>query len=356
MKKHVASRPIALLVAGVLVLLSSTCDSGTVAPERLVSPVEWRKTRYPANPVVRIAMNPEETISQYVPAVVLLSNGQVWMYVKGDLTKNISAYSSVDGGLSFEFRGVAVPRGGAGEWDSEFVVDPAAVYDPATSTIHLWYKGRARPEEGISWGYATADAADPVRFAKHSGNPILSPADIQRRLGERNVSDNYLTDVVRIGGRFHFYGGFSSDEGYKTFLALGHSWHDPVPDRVLMTPEAGTDLVQCPYVIRHPYADSYLKFYTVGFDADLDPTLGRRLRVASSADGVRWTPLPGVLLEPDTTISWEAKRVYCASVLRHPGSSAPVLRDGRMQIYYSGSSRDHRDQVGLLHLFPEPPE
>jgi hypothetical protein len=351
-------RPAVLLMLLVAVV-SAGCERQQ-APTR-VTPMPfslhgWAADREVTNPVVAIAQNPEETVSQYVPAPILLPNGEVWIYVKGDLTQNISAYRSTDGGVSFEFQGVAVPRGPEGSWDSGSVIDPVAVFDSTTNTVHLWYKGGERPNVGspFSWGYATASADRPSAFVKHAGNPILTPADIESALGEEGVWDNYPRDVVRIGGNLLFYGGFASDEGYKIFLATASDWSSPVPNRVLMVPEPGTDLVQCPFVFRNPADSSYLMSYSVGFDADRDPGLGRHLRVAQSSDGVNWTPLPGALLQPDTRFEWEEKRVYCSSVLRTPGvaSAEPALRNGKLQMYYSGSSFDHEDQVGLLYLSP----
>jgi hypothetical protein len=95
--------------------------------------------------------------------------------------------------------------------------------------------------------------------------------------------------------------------------------------------------------------------YTVGYDADHDPNLGRSLRVAHSDDGITWREIPGTFLTPDQTFSWEAKRVYCGAFLEVPGGdfATPELRGGRMLFYYSGSSLDHKDQTGLLRLYPD---
>ena len=332
----------------------------TVRPRPLMS---WVRERYAGNPVIQAVLdNPAESLSQYVPAPIRLPNGDIWVYVKGDYTHAIWAYKSTDGGRSYVVQGKAIDRGGPAAWDAASVLDPAAVYDQGTNTIHLWYKGTddARSQTNWSWGHATASGDYPLTFTKDATNPILTPRDIETALGETDVTDNDVSNVIRIGGDFYFYGTFSSSDGYKIFYAKGSDWNKPVPQAVILTPGPGYEIVQSPTVFQHPDTLLYVMLFTEGF---LIPPGERHLVAAQSRDGVVWERLPGIFLassdKPNARgdYPWESVRVYGASMLKDSRGdfATPASVDGRYLLYYSGSSDAYGDETGLLVVTPAVP-
>lgn len=330
----------------------------TVRPRPLMS---WVRERHVGNPVIQAVLdNPAESLSQYVPAPIRLPNGDIWVYVKGDYTHAIWAYKSTDGGRSLAVQGKVIDRGDPGAWDDAFAFDPAAVYDQATNTIHLWYKGTNDPsgQASWSWGHATASGDSPLAFAKDAANPILTPRDIEAALGETGVTDNDVSNVIRIGSDFYFYGTFCSSDGYKIFYAKGSDWNTPVPQAVILTPSPGYEIVQSPTVFQHPDTLLYVMLFTEGL---LLPPGERHLVAAQSRDGTVWERLPGTFLAPSEALAargdkpWESIRVYGASMLKASQGdfATPEPVDGRYLLYYSGSN--YGDETGLLFVTPAAP-
>jgi len=308
--------------------------------------------RYSGNPVIEVAHNPKETRSQYVPAPVSLPNGDIWVYVKGDSSCAIWAYKSTDGGRTFTLQNRGNPviqKGASGEWDSGCVIEPSAVFDKKNNIIHLFYKGSMLFDKW-SWAHATAPVDNPTAFTKDPANPILTPSAIETTFGEVNVTDNAISDVIKIGNDFYFYGYFRSNSGFKIFYARGTDWNNPTPQDIIITSAQGFEMVQCPSVFRFPSSPIYVMIFTEG---SIDKTKARYLRAALSLDGKTWECMGDTILTPSKN-TWENIRVYAASLLKKSGGdfSEPEVVDGRLLLYYSGSSSiTNQDNAGLLYMF-----
>jgi hypothetical protein len=310
-------------------------------------PTDWGVERLAGNPVIDVDNNPNETNEQYVPAPIRLPSGDIWVYVKG--LDRIYAWLSTDDGETFALQNSnnAVISPGTG-WESEFTVDPAATYDPATDTIHLYYKGTndGTGASAWAWGHATADGSDPTLFTKDAGNPILTSATVSTALGGGTVTDMSLNDVVKIGSTFHFYGFTFYDGVVQLVQATGSDWDNPSGIESILS--AGADpVVQCPSVFL--VNGIYAMFYSVG-GFQPDP---RWIRVAHSPDGETWDFSDTTNIISPTGTDWEEDETYAGSVLKDGVGPNPVLIGGKMLLYYSGLETPPADaNVGLIYMEP----
>lgn len=328
--------------------------------------------RSAANPLITVPVGPFvtdpdalkrarglESKSQYIPAPIRLSNGDLWLYVKGDDLRAIWAYRSTDEGESFAVQNGATPvlsRGRLGAWDDVAAIDPAAFYDAETDTIHLYYKARTGSTDygPWAWGHATAPGATPTAFTKDPANPILTAASVQTSLGLSNVDDNYVSDVIRIGGTFFFYGGYRDGPGtdYKIFYATGTTPNNPVAQATILSPQRPYDIVQAPSVFRVSDSSGYTMIFSEGCESACPPE--SRLVVAFSVDGKTWLRVGRELLRPSA--GWESAKVFAASILKGNTRSFDLAEsvNGKFLVYYSGYDGSHRGttQTGLLRLVP----
>lgn len=337
------SKPL-LLVAG----------SGDIQPRTF--PTSWTVTREATNPVINVLNNPNETLEQYVPAPIRLTNGDVWCYVKGNSV--IYAWKSTDGGVTFSLQNsnnAVIGHGTAGAWDSKFALEPAAVYDAANDLIHLWYKGTndATGATNWQWGHATAPGSTPTVFTKDAGNPILTNANASTQLGGATVTDLAVSDVIKIGSTFHFYGYANYNGGYELIHASGSSWNNPASTTSILTAAtAGVTVVETPtvFVLPNYYTPTYAMLYTLGGTL----AAGRSIRAASSSDGVSWSFAGSDVIAP--TSGWEANSAYSCSVLKDtadPFVTALTDTSNRMKVYYSGyNASTGRASSGLAYLTP----
>jgi hypothetical protein len=331
---------------------ASGARSLTVLPKPL--PL-WTRERGFLPIISSPATNPND-ISQYVPAPVLLPDGSVWLYVKGDGARDIWAYSSTDSGRTFTLRGALGMRGASGSWDAEAAWDPVAAYEPATNTIHLYYKGNNDSQLNAAWsiGHAVASAIDPMSFTKDDSNPILGPAETGAALGLEDVIDLGLADVVVIAGRFLYYGHVMTRTTTVLWVGEGSDWSNISPLTVIARPRPGQTVVQNPTVFRHPHGTSLVMVYGEGglYDFETSEPLLRYLAVAESVDGLQWSVLDDPLLTPDP-IRWDFARVYTAAVLKAPTLERLTAAQvgGSYRLYYSGSGTTG-DATGLLLLRP----
>jgi hypothetical protein len=344
-------RPV-LLLAGLLVmvglaarLLTAQGGGSVTAPE---FPTSWGITRFAGNPVIDVDNNPNETNEQYVPAPIRLPNGDIWVYVKG--LNSVYAWKSVDDGETFALQNSNNPviEPGAG-WDSEFALEPVATYDPDTDLIHLYYKGTndADGDSSWGWGHATADGDTPTVFTKDAGNPILTSATVSTAPGGGAVLDLAISDVVKIGSAFHFYGYAHEAGTYQLIQATGSDWDNPSGVESIQGPPGGMSVIQSPsvFIVNGVYA----MLYSVG-GAQPDP---RWIRVAQSPDGETWDFSDTTNIISPTGTDWEEDETYTGSVLKDGVGPNPVLIGGKMLFYYSGLETPPADaNVGLIYLDP----
>lgn len=309
-------------------------------------PTDWNIERYAGNPV--ITNFGAETTEMYTPAPIQLPNGDIWVYVKG--TARIYAWKSTDDGATFAYQngGGQVVGPSAGQWDETFVVEPAALYDDATSTIHLWYGGRDANPDNWAIGHATAPLSDPTSFTKDPTNPILTAQDVETALGATDVDDLKFSAPIIIGSTYHFYGYALVDSVYHLIHATGTTWNDPGSvESILAATVPGVTVVQSPSVVRMPGGGdpAYAMIWALG---GTQPA-ARWLRDAESDDAETWTFGTTNILSPTGT-GWEEDEVYCAAILKEPDGS-PIIIDGKWQLYYSGLE-DTVAQSGLAYMEP----
>ncbi len=323
-----------------------------------VEVASWAVSKLGGNPVIDVTNNPNETVEQYTPAPIRVANGDIWVYVKG--TSRIYGWKSTDGGETFTLQNsnnAVLTPGAAATWDESFVVEPAAVYDEDTDTIHLWYGGRASAGDSTwAWGHATAPGTTPTVFTKDAANPILTSATVSAALGGAAMSDLKIEDVVMIDGDFHFFGYCRYNSIYRIIRCTGSTWNNPSGVEILLTASASPfHVVQgcCAFRLPGWLKPRYSMLYAIGGDLGSDP---RRIRAAFSDDGQTWT------FDTATVISlgsgWESSAVYEPAVLKE--TTAPYqlpLRDstGRLRCYYSGyDTADSSANVGLAYITPSP--
>lgn len=322
-------------------LLTATGGASITLP---AFPTDWGVERYAGNPVIDVTNNPNETTEQYVPAPIRLPNGDIWVYVKG--ADSIYAWKSTDDGETFALQNSNNPviEPGVG-WDSGAAIEPAATYDPDTDTIHLYYKGRVGVDNStMGWGHATAAGSTPTSFTKDPGNPILSAATVAATLGGP-ISDLAISDVVKIGSTFHFYGYVADNSRYKLIQTTGFDWDDPGSVEVIHTAANDNEVVQSPSVFR---VDGwYAMLWSIG-GPQPDP---RWVRVAKSRNASDWDFSDTTNIISPTGTGWEEDETYTGSVLKDGIGPEPYLIGGKMLFYYSGLE-DSEANSGLAYLNP----
>lgn len=311
-------------------------------------PTAWNITREATNPVIDVANNPSEATEQYTPAPIQLPSGDVWVYVKGGST--IYAWKSTNGGVTFALQngGTAVlVQGAGGSWDESFVVEPAALYDEATDTIHLWYGGRGAGANTWAWGHATAPGSTPTVFTKDAANPILTSATVSTALGGLTVSDLKISAPIIVGSVYHFYGYTAYNSRYKLIHLTGTTWNDPTGVGVILTAANDNEVVQCPSVVRMPGSGVaiYAMLWTIG-GPQPDP---RWIRAASSSDAIMWDFSDTTNIMSPTS-GWEVNEVYAAAIMKTP-AGAPLTVGGYWMFYYSGLGGG-KASSGLARMSP----
>lgn len=316
-------------------------------------PSAWYRERSTANPV--IAVNATETGEQYIAAPILLSNGDIWIYVKG--ATRLYAYKSTDDGETFTIQNSGSPillPGSSGAWDESIVLDAYAEYDEDTDTIHLFFKGRnASHVYGI--GYATADGTDPTSFTKDAANPILTTSDFSTAFSGDAVTDLALSSVIRHSDTsFTFYGHYTGSTQHWFWRATGSDWDDiNLQARFDMTPRYHLKLQEIttyPKVFKLTDGGGYGMLFTEGMATQTDM---RCIQSAVSIDGETWTRAESPFLVPHTETTWEARRVHHIAPLKRPEGELLEV-DGKVLMYYSGTrvADPQIDQVGLLRVLP----
>jgi hypothetical protein len=344
MRRLAITTGIVLVVTLAARLLASANGGGSIT---LPGAPSFTVTRLAGNPLITV--NATETLEQYEPAPFRATNGDIWVYVKGQ--SRIYAYKSTDDGETFTIQngGSAVLTPTASAWDSSFVLEPTVLYDEANGTIHMWYKGRNPGADNWQWGHATADDSDPTSWTKDAANPIFTEANIDSDLGA-NVVDFAISSVIKIGSTFHFYGYAELATGYGLVQATGTTWNDPSNAEMILQP-GDPETVFRPSVFKDPGSGLYVMLYSHGTGL-VDPGETGNLRMATSVNGEDWT-FPGTVFMDRQGTGWEELWAYGANMMRvnvDPWAEPYTDGSGRWLLYYSGLSDDFIAQSGLAYV------
>lgn len=225
----------------------------------------------------------------------------------------LNFYSGYDGktwhtGLASSADGLAWTKHGRtfspdpGTWEGDYIAANGSVVEVAGEFWH-YYQGGRMPRIGL------ARSADGLRWTRR-GDPVL-PAGPRGSWDERGVADPY---VVRFGPAFYMY-YLGQDRARRQRLGLARSadgvhWQKLRTNPILELGEPGAfDATGLGEPAVWQAGTSYWMLYTAR-----DASEVRRLGLARSQDGVRWTRVgdgPAVSgAEP-----WNAKVVCDPSVL-----------------------------------------
>lgn len=310
--------------------------------EACTEPADWTITREAGNPLIGIPAG--ETTEQYAPGAVRLPTGEIWLYVKG--ASRVYAWRSTDDGATFTIQngGAAVLAPVAATWESSFVLEAAAVYDDATDTIHLYYKGRDGDTSKWQWGHATAPGTDPTAITRDPANPIFTKADALADLSKASQEDFGISDVLVVGGTYHFFGYGSWNGRYQLVHATGTDWNNPTDLTSLIPAENDSRVVTFPTVFS--LHTKWIMLYTRG-----NPQPGLRdLEAATAVGGLSvWnfddmTPI----LSPTGT-GWEELEAYAGSLLKDK-AGIPIDVDGKWLLFYSGLDDSSVARTGLARI------
>lgn len=303
---------------------------------------------------------PGESKSQYVPHVVQVANGDLWMIVKGDESREIRGYRSTDAGATFVYEGPVIqPTPGA--WDSFYCDNPAMIR--IGSTIHYYYKAHTQPGYGgMGIGYATAPASDPLSVTKHPANPILTQTKMLAAYGSRfgltGIQDMGISDVMLDqSGVVTFWGFFQGQAGtpYRIFrcrVNAGMHEIDPYQEGIV-EPLAPNTFVQCPSVFKE--AGRYVMLFTEGHDSGMPGDLHHTAAWCLPDGNWAWQRYPLTFLHSGGLGAWDSGKAYAGSLLKTGAKhDAPLVIDGAWQFYYSGCplSATNTATSGLARLMP----
>jgi len=209
-----------------------------------------------------------------------------------------------------KFSGNPVLMPTADAWDSEFVVQPAVLYDQVK--YRMWYLGGREGVTGI--GYAESDNG--VTWTKH-GPPVLSPG----LRGTWDSTEVGLGCVIWDGTRFLMYyrGASPIFTGGAIGLATssdGIVWVKYSGNPVLKPSSVDQKYMGSPEVLQT--SALFNMWYSARSTDDPTTSQVQRLLYATSFDGLHWqkyTGVPKVALEPNSTAAvWDSGSVYSVSV------------------------------------------
>lgn len=237
-------------------------------------------------------------------------------------------------GLSWTRRGkVLSPSPGA--WDGEYIAaNGSALYHQGE--FLYWYQGGRLPSIGL------ARSKDALRWTKHP-EPVLRPGP-RGSWDERGVADPY---VIRVGSAFYMY-FLGQDRARRQRLGVARSedgvtWCKHLSNPILELGEPGAFDENG---LGEPAVWLWLGRYWMAYTGR-DRREYRRIGLAWSEDGVRWTRLP-----KDTVFSgtqpWNATVVCDPTVL---------VENGRIRVWFGGGDRPSPDenlngQIGYATLEP----
>lgn len=218
----------------------------------------------------------------------------------------------------------------AGLFDEDDVAPVTVVWDSELGRYRAWY-------EGSRTGTPTWD--DNIRIAYAESDDLVNWTNRQLVLGPRPGcfdADDLLGPVVVKDS------GAPAAERYKMWYT-GHNGpyvlgYATSPDGVTWTPyncsgtfwESGD-----PYpsqVFRDDNGVWWMYYMHLKHSTGVDTHLAR------SADGITWEPLPGTIIDPDSSHAWEARSVYWPQFARI---------DGSWLLYYNGGDQSVPSKVRI---------
>lgn len=207
---------------------------------------------------------------------------------------------------------------------------PIVLYESGIYEMWYQYVSGAYMPSGVD--YATS--ADGILWTPYSGNPVLQPS-----------SSGFDSLIVSPGGVIHdvsgyrlwYSGGDGSSNTYSVGLASssdGINWTRYSGNPVISPPFGGwydsTRVIACGVL---PWNGGLLMGY-VGADANYV----QRVALATSGDGVHWSPVPGPTLNLGPSGSWDnlgLSRMAIANV------------GGNLTMWYGGSPSSGSWETGL---------
>lgn len=305
--------------AGTLVNLDATSSPGSLTLTRNMNPLAF--SPYTGNPVFTANSSGWDNMA-VIPYTVLGGAGAWTMWYSGlnSTSGGIGRATSADG--IHWTRDPVYPILNASAWPN--VLDESGTYK-------MWYQSVSAPYQPTAVEYATS--ADGIHWTPYSGNPVLSPS--------ASAFDSLL---VAPGGVVHdasgyrmWYTGNNGSLTYSVGLATspdGIHW-TKYSGNPIITPGFGgaydgERVIACNVL---PWNGGLLMGY-VGADSGFV----QRIAMATSADGIHWTPVPGPTLDVGPSGSWDDL-----------GLSRMAIADvgGNLTMWYGGSSSSGYWETGL---------
>ncbi len=289
--------------------------------------------------------------------------------------------------------------GPRGAWDSDHVVGGPVVL--VNGTYRTWYVGSGN---GTTWGTGTATSTDGIHWDKDAGNPII-PYDGNSQILVENGTyrmwytyaypDAYAipwqvrystspdgihwTPVVNYSvlnvtagawdsatlspgpvlhnetGYWMWYG--ATEDGMVWRVGLASS-----PDGVHWTKYAGNPIIVPPFAGTwddfrvHPSSILEIRGELVMWYVSDDTDLVQRIGIATSTDGVRWTPSPKPVLDVGASGTWDSGSLSRVFVVQQgdsfqmwfTGRDGTSQFDGHWQIGYATASLEGKSNGGRV--------
>jgi predicted GH43/DUF377 family glycosyl hydrolase len=230
--------------------------------------------------------------------------------------KQVMVYSIFDGVWRTAVQGQTVLSPDSSTWEGNYIAaNGAALTDEGV--LLYWYV--AGPRNAGSIGLATS--TDGREFARH-GDPVLKPGPF-KSWDERVVADPY---VIRVGPYFYmYYLGHDRAQPPQQRLGVARSedgvhWLKSTANPILAPGEPGSfDEAG----VGEPAVFSYKGFYWMLYTGR-DFSEQRRLGLARSSDGVKWSKLPVVF---GGASAWDSK-VICDPTVMVQGDTIQVWFGG----------------------------
>lgn len=303
-----------------------------------VSDIPWVK--FAGNPVLTKGPSNAWDSDAVSAASVLFGPNDYEMWYSGHATGNLHyqiGYAQSADGVAWmkSASNPVLSYGGAGAWDSYYVIAPYVLRDGAT--YKMWYRGTDNANSnGASIGYATSP--DGLVWTKPITSPVLSPG------APSSWDSGYLfgASVLKESGTYKMWysgcnGGICSI-GYAT-SANGINWTKSPSNPVLTVGLTGSwDARTVLYGSVSSDGSGYEMWYS-GANASSVFAIGH----ATSADGIAWTKDPSnPVLTRGASGSWDDEVIVAPTVLIQPGPA---------KLWYAGNGGGSQYSIGLATVY-----